>query len=229
MNRESRLRSFLATPEGTSLVSYDEVRGFIFAVAGAPELVPPSDWLPEAFNGELPEFETEEQARAILEELMDAYNAALAGGRRTIGQAPTFRKETIANLEENAAVSHWSRGFLRGYFWLQEVWDDSTPEELQEELASILVVLSFFASRRTAEAFREETAGGKTMDEIAGIMRQTFKDAMVEYIRLGKSVYADQLRRAGASAAPEAKVGRNEPCPCGSGKKYKRCCGASSN
>jgi hypothetical protein len=24
----------------------------------------------------------------------------------------------------------------------------------------------------------------------------------------------------------EAKVGRNDPCPCGSGKKYKRCCGA---
>ncbi|MBO7673383.1 MAG: SEC-C domain-containing protein [Atopobiaceae bacterium] len=21
------------------------------------------------------------------------------------------------------------------------------------------------------------------------------------------------------------KVGRNDPCPCGSGKKYKRCCG----
>ncbi|WP_369126216.1 SEC-C metal-binding domain-containing protein [Bacillus massiliigorillae] len=21
------------------------------------------------------------------------------------------------------------------------------------------------------------------------------------------------------------KVGRNEPCPCGSGKKYKKCCG----
>jgi SWIM/SEC-C metal-binding protein len=24
----------------------------------------------------------------------------------------------------------------------------------------------------------------------------------------------------------EKKVGRNEPCPCGSGKKYKKCCGA---
>jgi hypothetical protein len=23
---------------------------------------------------------------------------------------------------------------------------------------------------------------------------------------------------------PQVKVGRNEPCPCGSGKKYKRCC-----
>ena len=23
----------------------------------------------------------------------------------------------------------------------------------------------------------------------------------------------------------EPKVGRNDPCPCGSGKKYKNCCG----
>jgi len=29
-----------------------------------------------------------------------------------------------------------------------------------------------------------------------------------------------------ASPASKAKVGRNEPCPCGSGKKYKKCCGA---
>lgn len=28
-----------------------------------------------------------------------------------------------------------------------------------------------------------------------------------------------------ASAKPTAKVGRNDPCPCGSGKKYKHCCG----
>ena len=26
-----------------------------------------------------------------------------------------------------------------------------------------------------------------------------------------------------------SKVGRNDPCPCGSGKKYKKCCGAAAN
>jgi SWIM/SEC-C metal-binding protein len=26
-------------------------------------------------------------------------------------------------------------------------------------------------------------------------------------------------------AKAEKKIGRNEPCPCGSGKKYKKCCG----
>ena len=25
----------------------------------------------------------------------------------------------------------------------------------------------------------------------------------------------------------DRRVGRNEPCPCGSGKKYKKCCGGS--
>ena len=28
-----------------------------------------------------------------------------------------------------------------------------------------------------------------------------------------------------AAVAAGKKVGRNEPCPCGSGKKYKKCCG----
>ena len=30
----------------------------------------------------------------------------------------------------------------------------------------------------------------------------------------------------GGEAAPISAVGRNDPCPCGSGAKYKRCCGA---
>jgi hypothetical protein len=33
--------------------------------------------------------------------------------------------------------------------------------------------------------------------------------------------------RASIIAVSSKVVGRNEPCPCGSGKKYKKCCGAS--
>lgn len=32
--------------------------------------------------------------------------------------------------------------------------------------------------------------------------------------------------KAGSGQAKSAKVGRNDPCPCGSGRKYKRCCSA---
>ena len=31
------------------------------------------------------------------------------------------------------------------------------------------------------------------------------------------------------STIPAGKVGRNEPCPCGSGKKFKNCCGKITN
>lgn len=36
----------------------------------------------------------------------------------------------------------------------------------------------------------------------------------------------DASLQAGAPARADNKVGRNDPCPCGSGKKYKKCCGA---
>lgn len=29
----------------------------------------------------------------------------------------------------------------------------------------------------------------------------------------------------GTYVRSEPKIGRNDPCPCGSGKKYKKCCG----
>jgi uncharacterized protein len=31
---------------------------------------------------------------------------------------------------------------------------------------------------------------------------------------------------ASAGRTKNPKIGRNDPCPCGSGRKYKRCCGA---
>jgi uncharacterized protein len=36
------------------------------------------------------------------------------------------------------------------------------------------------------------------------------------------------VRHAGPHRRSSAKVGRNDPCPCGSGKKYKKCCGAAT-
>lgn len=42
----------------------------------------------------------------------------------------------------------------------------------------------------------------------------------------GVWVYVDGEIIPTAGLQPSRKMGRNEPCPCGSGKKYKKCCGA---
>jgi uncharacterized protein YecA (UPF0149 family) len=44
-----------------------------------------------------------------------------------------------------------------------------------------------------------------------------------EMIAVGVPVlYRNRRRR----PVRRARVGRNDPCPCGSGRKYKKCCGA---
>lgn len=67
----------------------------------------------------------------------------------------------------------------------------------------------------------------KRMQEVAKI----FEENNWEYkIELGADTPEDitdleiLLNRPEPKEA-EKKVGRNEPCPCGSGKKYKKCCG----
>ena len=44
--------------------------------------------------------------------------------------------------------------------------------------------------------------------------------------RLDAIQRAKEAQSGGAQGADVARVGRNEPCPCGSGKKYKKCHGA---
>ena len=63
----------------------------------------------------------------------------------------------------------------------------------------------------------------------------TSVDEIEEAFQRKKKKELEQARMAGAGdmqvqqvVRSAAKVGRNDPCPCGSGKKYKKCCGASS-
>jgi preprotein translocase subunit SecA len=63
----------------------------------------------------------------------------------------------------------------------------------------------------------------------------TSVDELEEAFQRRKRRELEQARMAGAGdrqpvqqvVRGAAKVGRNDPCPCGSGKKYKKCCGAS--
>jgi preprotein translocase subunit SecA len=63
----------------------------------------------------------------------------------------------------------------------------------------------------------------------------TSMDDLEEAFQRRKRRELEQARMAGAGERQpvqqvirgSAKVGRNDPCPCGSGKKYKKCCGAN--
>jgi uncharacterized protein len=228
------LEAFLSRPglpEGT--LSLGEVQGFLFALAAAPDFVKPSEWLPMIFGDEEPGFETMEEGQEVMGLVLALYNEKLGEVRDEGPRMPEgceFRDDLLANLEPDAPVAQWSRGFRTGHLWLEDSWEANLPEELKEELGAIVGTLTFFSSRALAEGFaRELRSAGASLESLAGEFRDLFPNALARYAAMGTSIW-DVLRKRmegpPGPAVAKARPGRNKPCPCGSGRKYKKCCGA---
>lgn len=230
----SRLAAFLSAPERPEgSMSYCEAAGFLFAVASAPDLVQPSEWIPVVFNEKEAGFATLAEAQEILPLLMALYNHANNG---VLTEAPalpplcTAYTDVMANFAPDAPLSQWARGFGAGYDWLADVWD-ANIKEVSDDVGPELLVLSFFSSRELAEAYRKEIdAVDQSLAEVAAEMLTAIPEAMRSYARIGRSLYKANIvspQPKARTPARSEKIARNDPCPCGSGKKYKMCCGAA--
>jgi uncharacterized protein len=226
-----RLEAFLTAPERPEdTFDLNELRGFLFALVCAPEPVMPSEWLPLVFGDSEPEYRDAEEAERIVGTIMALYNEIAHQVRTEHEPRLPFRprRPAIANLESDAPLRRWSRGFAYGHSWLEELWDETVPAPLDQELATALVVLSFFSDRRVAEALHQESKSRQTLEDMAETLCDLLEDAMLGYAQMGYAIEQGLALAEGELQEPahSDKIGRNEPCPCGSGKKYKKCCGA---
>jgi uncharacterized protein len=226
----SRLKSFLehpARPAGT--LRYHELQGLLFTIASAPETVPPSEWMPMVFDDQDPGYENIGQAEDVIGELMVLFNSineAAAANRPALPADCVFRRSTLANLEEHAPIAEWSRGFLRGHRWLVESWGPYVPEDFEDEFWTALTALSFFSSPKLAAAFA--AASQQEVPALAKTLRQVFPAAVAEYSQLGRLIRKVLVEDIQTEPLRTTKIGRNDPCPCGSGRKHKKCCGAAT-
>jgi uncharacterized protein len=223
------LRAFLEHPSRSSdTLKYHELQGFLFTIACAPELVKPSEWMAIVFGEGEAGYASLEEAQSVMTELLTLYNdvnAAVREGRAALPADCEFRPHDLANLDDDAPVAQWSRGFLQGHRWLEETWNPYIPDEIDQDYAAMLMTLSFFASNTLAAAYCAEI-GDRELADVAPMMRDAFPDALSQYAHLGQSIQQILLEaEAEDPGQPRRRVGRNEPCPCGSGKKFKRCCG----
>ena len=96
--------------------------------------------------------------------------------------------------------------------------------------------LRAFANRNPIQEYQIE--GYAMFDEMVhrireSTVRQMFRARFVgrqerQEVARPQETNLEQAKNAGGKAAPkrvDKRVGRNDPCPCGSGKKYKNCCG----
>lgn len=189
-----------------------ELDGFLTGIIVSPDMVPPSVWLKYVWGPDTPKFDAPEELQHFFDLVMQHYNGILASldepdGFATILEVDTRSDETLWEL--------WIEGFSKAMKLAPRGWnrirasDDSGPKAAITGISE----LAAFADGRHQLTEEEEDRWDREAPDLIPIWVQMLHEWRLEN---------DQHR---PTSATGGKVGRNDPCPCGSGKKYKKCCG----
>ena len=220
-----------------SPLSLEGIDGFVTALICGPRMVMPSEYLPVLFDQEdsLALFADEAELSRFMElfqrrwnEIALALNTPVENLAHPDALAPLIMDwdSLLAELppDERAALeaeglpsyaSVWAAGFLLAV----EHWEDdwALPEASKDEAYVDEMLDPFYVLITPPEELTPEE-------------RKTSRDDYVAMAIWGAYDLRDFWRDRGiAPRVPirrEATPGRNDPCPCGSGKKFKKCCGA---
>lgn len=207
-------------------MSLPEVYGFLFTVCCSPEPTEPAEWISVVFNGKDPCYKSDEKRGKIEAALLEAYDeveASLQGGEPQLPEWIEVLEPAVENFGEEALLAFWADGFYDGIDWLENVWNASLDEDAEKVWHNAVKVLAYFSHRVDARKLCDDPGDSLISKEhLAETRLQGFGDAMATYARMGRT-----LAQAFANSQPvvrEIKLGRNDPCFCGSGQKYKKCC-----
>jgi uncharacterized protein len=192
--------------------------GFLAALAAGPTRIEPDIWLPQVWGGD----EAAAQARhdfpadaARVEALARRHADFLLAELQAEPEAYTPILYTAAEGGEIAGIEEWCVGFVLAMNLDEAAWqpmlDDAAAEEF---LAPILL--------HGTEAGAEELERKPELAARDAGFAATLADAVLDVYDYWTPERA--ARTTVRLATP--KVGRNDPCPCGSGRKFKKCCGA---
>ena len=209
--------------QGFNLEALD---GYLSALAVAPEEVPEAEWQAPIWGPKPPRWADAEEATEIQTLLLGARNAAVARVRFDDEDLPEHLSPLLWLPEDPEAEQpdsldigrDWAHGFFRAVELRSDAWQrwlDSTDwiDEifaLLEQLATGEVVPEDAADPVEALTYRERL-------EIIASLPGMLSD--LHHHRIEQLTPREPIRR---TATPD----RNDPCPCGSGKKYKKCHGA---
>ena len=203
-----------------------ELHGFLSAVIIGPEVVPPGVWLSYVFNseGEMPVFSSIEEANDVCGIVINYYNQIIHD-MDTDTYVPVFSIKRRNNKDVLDPVS-WCFNFAEGVLLTEEAW----LSEEDETLDALMLPIYYFVNPEEFGSISRYPSGRK---------RRGFDQQMMELIPRSvlsirnywreKSYGSEETQRKGRiipfNQNDQKEPGRNVPCPCGSGKKYKFCCG----
>jgi len=198
------------------------LHGFMFGIVITSGQIIPGEWHPYLFGDERPVFASDKEAEDAQGGLVLFYNRLNNELLDGALMSPFGRVDSISK-DLTSVAREWCRGIshamkLRLDYWLPET-------EAPDFLDAITTITAFGDDDRTSDLLKsfgmEPSVSGRK--DIWDQCRFKLPDAieiLIEHAQQGADDLSPQM------PVQSNKVGRNTPCPCGSSKKFKKCCGA---
>ena len=219
-------------------MSLHGVYGLFYGCVAAPVLVMPSQYMPHILDPENSTYESMEQAESFMNTLMALWNGIARSQMEDDDmicpekEYPNNETGLSGKADDLAALVN---GFMTGLS-LGDAQEGDFTDDAMDALRSLAEILAF--AEGLIETLWEEHGAlqsadiQETLDSLEGA-----EDIVFDCInRIALGLADARMRRfdetrsfqklyKSAQQAFSDKVPRNSPCPCGSGKKYKKCCG----
>ncbi|MEW6428727.1 MAG: UPF0149 family protein [Thermodesulfobacteriota bacterium] len=203
-----------------------ELLGFFFGLAITPADIGTGEWLEVAFARGLPDFESKAQEKTLMEALFrvldDFFDAWDSGELAFPYDMEDPEGWSFDELDE------WAYGLYNALLLRPGCWDkgeggdELTPEE--RELFDSLAVVTAVADQDAAPDYFEVPEDEKALDDFWLDIFHSLPAAVDTLIAHARTLEERRQRVPREEERQVARVGRNDPCPCGSGRKHKNCC-----
>lgn len=192
------------------ILDVSELDGFLTALVSGPNVIVPSRWLPAMWGVEEPIWDSPDQFQEIFGLIVRHQNSIAA----TLLHDPQLFEPMFGEREVEGKtyliVDEWCCGYMRGVALDADVWSAR-----QAEIEKFLRPIQLWGTEE----------GWQRIDAMSEADQAREQNAIPQSVR---ALHKYWLERRAPQSVPtrraEPKIGRNDPCPCGSGKKYKHCC-----
>ena len=221
-----RLEQLLEAPALHQAMRLDEAQGYLCAALSGPQPTPEEQWLGEVLG------DSEDDAGASRREAADLLRLLAAQLQGELaGSEPPLLLLYARDDDENSPSDYvpWCQAYLHGIDsapvgWFEALGADDDREDSEEIAYLDEQLFPLFLLTGDAEA-AAGAAGEEWLSESElERMREECEERLPQAV---SNIYRFWLARRGAGTfrREQPKVGRNDPCPCGSGRKFKKCCG----
>ncbi len=212
LNRYDDDNDYLDQDEG--VIEISELDGFFTAIVSGPSTILPSTWLPALWGDVEPEWQSEKEFEAIFTLLMRHMNSI---ANHLINEPETFEPLFLQREVEGeiyTIVDEWCEGYMRGVVLSAEDWMLDSME-----MGILLAPIKAFQGDQATKT--HEDFDHKGIVNLQNAITPNIREIHAYWLARRE---AEPVAASGPVRRDQPRTGRNDPCPCGSGKKYKKCC-----